>query len=161
MASPEKISIPEPGHPNRDIMVIRRTPAFERLVRAGTLNARHRMACERLYLAWATAEGVRLDEPLGLPMGSIPGWAKAGITDAQADAMSEYRDAMNALGPSQGAAVINVVLYDLTLEELAKGMRVRRDVAKGYLKAGADRLADFYELAHNPHERPLPQPWED
>lgn len=147
-----EVNIPDPLNPNRDVVVRRRASTVENLIRSGTLKLRHKLAAERLYLAYVMGQGVKLDEPIGLPIGQTPGWMMAEVSELRLGALKEYREAVKALGPYMAQAVVPVTLYDLTLKELAKSLRMREDVAKGYLIGGMDALANHYGFAVNAEE---------
>ena len=151
--APGEVVIPDPENPNRDVVVTRRASTIENLVRSETLKLRHKLAAERLYLSYVMGHGVKLDEPIGLPMGQTPGWMMAEVSELRMGALKEYREAVNALGHYMAQAVVPVVLYNLTLKELAKSLHMREDVAKGYLKGGMDVLANHYGIAVKAEER--------
>ena len=152
--APGEVVIPDQENPKQDVIVRRRASTIERLVSTGTLRVRHKLAAEKLYFAYVVGQGVAAEEPTGLPS-SIPGWMMANLSDRQLEALKEYKDAEKALGPSQAQAVIPIVLYDLTVDELARSLQMRKQRAFGYLKAGMDRLADHYNIALDAVEKPL------
>lgn len=79
------------------------------------------------------------------------GGGPAGMTDAQLDAATAYRRAVEAMGKSVSAVVLPVVIGDaaggeITVETLAIRRDEDRKQVMGMLKLGLDRLADHYAL---------------
>lgn len=84
------------------------------------------------------------------------GGGPAGITDAQLDAATAYRQAVQAMGKSISAIVLPVVIGDaaggeITVDTLARRRREDRKHIMGALKIGLDTLADHY--ASSPDRR--------
>lgn len=85
-------------------------------------------------------EGARSAGGGGHTDSSAPGWP----THQQLAALTRYRQAIEALGPTLSGIVVAVVLSNWTIEQVAERLKTSPHRAVGRFAASMDRLCDFY-----------------
>lgn len=81
-----------------------------------------------------------------MPPGIRSSGATATPSEAQIDALTNYKRAMRCLGPHVGAVVVAVCCYERDVSVAAGQMQQDRHEVMGVLKAGLKTLADHYRL---------------
>ena len=99
---------------------------------------------------------LRTNYELGV-LGARPGYERPVVSDryfgpsdgplpSRIKALSDYRDAHNAVPRSQWAILEHVVLNNRSVSAYARDRRSRKEQATGYLLAALDCLVDHYDL---------------
>jgi len=114
----------------------------ERMYHRGGLTGRQYDAASRLYVSYVLGvAGARDPERATGSSGFDP----AGYSDARLAAATDYRKAVQAVGPL--AWVLEwIVVQETTLERLGEITGRSREALKGYLEAALDLLGDWYRL---------------
>jgi len=114
----------------------------ERMYARGSLTSRQYDAAQRLYVSYVLGIAGARDPERATGTG---GYDPAGYSDARLAAATDYRKAVQAVGPL--AWVLEwVVVQETTLEGLGQITGRSRETLKGYLEAALDVLADWYRL---------------
>lgn len=130
----------------------RTQPPVERYAKRGIITARQAMAADDLRSDWefgiiGIKSGVRI----------VSGGGPISLSDAQLDAATAYRVAVQAIGQRVSAILLPIVIGDaaggeITAEQLAsnEACPYNRKQVMGILSVGLDMLADHYERCDNP-----------
>lgn len=132
---------PDPDNPNRTLRRARRIWAPDVLLANGTISQEIHNAAVRLHDAYALGVlGARDRLAVYVDRNGTP----SGFADAQLSAARDYREAAQAVGQVQMAALAWCVLSHGTVAGWAecKGWHVHK--AQGYLLAALDRLSEWY-----------------
>lgn len=135
------VDAPDPDNPNRTIRRARRVWAPDVLLANGTISQEIHNAAVRLHDAYALGVlGARDRLEVYIDKTGTP----SGFADAQLGAARDYREAAQAVGQVQMAALSWCVLSHGTVAGWAecKGWHVNK--AQGYLLAALDRLGEWY-----------------
>jgi hypothetical protein len=137
------------------------------LSKSGLINGWHLRAGTRFREDYEIGiEGISLSP--GIPE-RVDGSSTGAASDSRLDAISRYRAACDAMGPSLRSAVQLLVIWNRPVSAIAKICGLSQDRTSGYLAAGLDRLADHYfpdqtkrllsdqELVVDPEVTDLPQ----
>lgn len=116
---------------------------MERYLRRGQVTERQAKAAERLYRAWATTEGARLDSP------GCTAYSPAGWRDAQVQAARLYVAAREHVGGRLWPLTFHVCCMDWPVDrycnEVSRGANVTATMA--LLRHALDELADCLGLS--------------
>jgi hypothetical protein len=119
---------------------------LDRLAARETVSPRMHSAGMRLRadfdLGLVGAKDVDSEVVAGIRLGFGP----AAVSDAQLDALTNYKHAVRALGVHVGAVVVAVCCYELDVVRIAAQQGNNRSEVMGVLKAGLKTLADHYRL---------------
>lgn len=107
-----------------------------------TITKAHLQAAERLAIDYE--RGVEGAISSGSPKERVDNEQGGDALDGQLQAISRYRDACDAMGPSLRGIVQLAALHKWTIPKIAELIRLPEHRASGLLMAGLDRLADFY-----------------
>jgi DNA-directed RNA polymerase specialized sigma24 family protein len=141
----EHDEIPDPKSPGT-IRVSRRISTIERLVRQNILTRRHRWAADELYSAYMVGvAGARIAEDELPPGVHIDPWRRVNVSHARSAAHEDYARAMGLLGGKLARALLDLVVDDRSLMEIAARLRWDRRRAMGYLQAGLEVIAVYFD----------------
>jgi len=133
----------DPDAPNRTIRRARRVWAPAVLLANGSISPAHYDAALRYHNAYAVGvDGARDKLGIYVDCAATP----SGYADARLAAVTDYRQATQAVGTVASSALSWCVLSYGSVAGWALSKGWSKDKAGGYLLAALDRLAEHYQL---------------
>lgn len=126
---------PDPERPNRTIRRQRVYDPLRGLLKRGEIDMPHWIAAERFRDCYALAEGARE----GADAGRLAAWQRCHYSAKAADARSEVRSSIQAVGQRLGAVFVASVMQCQPIRTMERDLSMQNG-------SGPDRIRDVLEL---------------